>query len=338
MRKNVSGQKIGAQLVSATDGSAFTGSVTVSVTGDAGTQATGSVGSGACAHEGNGYHTYAPAQAETNYDLIAFTFTGTGAVPATVQVFTRDAATMPVNVTQWSGSAVATPSVAGVPEIDLTHVNGLAATLDSGLTAASIADAVWDELASGHTTGGTFGKAAADILDDTGTSGVKIASGTQTFNMTGSITGSLSGSVGSVSGAVGSVTGAVGSVTGNVGGNVTGSVGSLATQAKADVNAEVDTALADYDAPTNAELTTAVDALPTAAENAAALLDLTDGIETSITPRQALRAMLASVAGVLSGASEGSTEVTIKNPSGGTTRLTVTVDEDGNRSAVVTNL
>lgn len=88
MKKNVAGQKIGAQLVSATDGSAFTGSVTVYVTGDAGTQAAGSVGSGACTHEGNGYHTYAPAQAETNYDLIAFTFTGTGAVPQTVQVFT----------------------------------------------------------------------------------------------------------------------------------------------------------------------------------------------------------------------------------------------------------
>ena len=88
MRKNVAGQKIGAQMVSATDGSAFTGSVTVYVTLDAGTQATGSVGSGACTHEGNGYHTYAPAQAETNGDLVAFTFTGTGAVPATVQVFT----------------------------------------------------------------------------------------------------------------------------------------------------------------------------------------------------------------------------------------------------------
>ena len=87
MKKNVSGQKIGAQLVSATDGSAFTGSVTVSVTGDAGAQATGSVGAGACTHEGSGYHTYDPAQAETNYDLIAFTFTGTGAVPATVQIF-----------------------------------------------------------------------------------------------------------------------------------------------------------------------------------------------------------------------------------------------------------
>lgn len=88
MKKNVSGQKIGAQMVSASDGSAFTGSVTVYVTGDAGTQAAGSVGSGACTHEGNGYHTYAPAQAETNYDLVAFTFIGTGAVPATVQVFT----------------------------------------------------------------------------------------------------------------------------------------------------------------------------------------------------------------------------------------------------------
>lgn len=89
MQKNVAGQRIGAQLVSAVDGSAFTGAVTVRVTGDAGTQAVGSVGSGACAHEGNGYHTYAPAQAETNYDLIAFTFTGSGAVPATVQVYTR---------------------------------------------------------------------------------------------------------------------------------------------------------------------------------------------------------------------------------------------------------
>lgn len=88
MKKNVSGQKIGCQMVSATDGSAFTGSVTVAVTLDAGTQATGTVGSGACTHEGNGYHTYAPSQAETNGDLAAFTFTGSGAVPATVQIYT----------------------------------------------------------------------------------------------------------------------------------------------------------------------------------------------------------------------------------------------------------
>jgi hypothetical protein len=42
-------------------------------------------------------------------------------------------------------------------------------------------------------------------------------SAAQTFDLTGSITGNLSGSVGSVTGAVGSVTGAVGSVTGAVG-------------------------------------------------------------------------------------------------------------------------
>lgn len=111
MQKNVAGQKIGAQLVSASDGSAFTGAVTVSVTIDAGTQATGSVGSGACTHEGNGYHTYAPAQAETNGTLIAFTFTGPGAVPVTVQVFTTGydptLANLPANVTQVSGDSTA---------------------------------------------------------------------------------------------------------------------------------------------------------------------------------------------------------------------------------------
>jgi len=38
----------------------------------------------------------------------------------------------------------------------------------SGASAESIADAVWDEAASGHTTAGTFGKYVADILEDSG--------------------------------------------------------------------------------------------------------------------------------------------------------------------------
>jgi hypothetical protein len=87
MKKNVASQVIGAQMVAAADGSAFTSAVTVRVTGDGGTQATGSVSSGACTHEGNGFHTYVPAQAETNYDHIGFTFTGSGAIPVTVQVY-----------------------------------------------------------------------------------------------------------------------------------------------------------------------------------------------------------------------------------------------------------
>lgn len=85
MKKNVAGQTIGAQMLSDTDGSVFTGAVTVYVIGDSGSQA---LGGGVCAHEGNGYYSYAPSQAETNYDHIAFTFVGTGAITSTIQVYT----------------------------------------------------------------------------------------------------------------------------------------------------------------------------------------------------------------------------------------------------------
>jgi hypothetical protein len=89
MFKNLAGQRVGAQMITAADGTPFTGAVTVYVTGDGGAQAVGSVGAGACVHEGQGFHTYAPAQAETNYDHIAFTFIATGAINATVQTWTR---------------------------------------------------------------------------------------------------------------------------------------------------------------------------------------------------------------------------------------------------------
>lgn len=116
MRRNVAGQTIGAQMVSAINGSAFTGTVAVTVTGDSGTQG---AGAGAVTHEGNGYHSYAPSQAETNYTHVAFGFTGVSAVPATVQVYTELAA-------------------AGVGAIEWDY------TLTSSVDASPIADAnVW---------------------------------------------------------------------------------------------------------------------------------------------------------------------------------------------------
>lgn len=140
MQKNVAGQKIGAELVSASDGSAFTGSVTVYVTGDAGTQAVGSVGSGACTHEGNGYHTYAPAQAETNYTLIAFTFVGTGAIPVTIQVFTTGydptASVIPANTIQVNGTSQTAKDLGA---LDVTQINTLASH-DPGSELAAEAD------------------------------------------------------------------------------------------------------------------------------------------------------------------------------------------------------
>jgi hypothetical protein len=134
-------------------------------------------------------------------------------------------------------------------------VNALAANIITAASiatdaAAEIADAVWDEATSGHSTAGTTGKALTDagsagdpwgtalpgaygagtagkILGDnipqTGDSYARIgAAGAgltninlpdQTMDIVGNITGNLSGSVGSV--------------TGNVGGNVTGSVGTV---------------------------------------------------------------------------------------------------------------
>ncbi len=91
-----------------------------------------------------------------------------------------------------------------------------------------------------------------------------------------------------------------GNVTGNVGGNVTGSVGSLTT---------------------------------TAVDN---ILDRSAGIETSLTPRQGLRLMVAALAGKLSGAA--TTTVTIRDTTDSKNRLVATVDSAGNRSAITTDL
>jgi hypothetical protein len=83
--RNTAGQAIDVEMIT-TAGAAFTGTVTVYITGDSGTQTIGSVGGGVCTHKGNGLHQYLPSQAETAYDLIAFTFTGAGAVPQTISV------------------------------------------------------------------------------------------------------------------------------------------------------------------------------------------------------------------------------------------------------------
>lgn len=86
MRKNVASQNIAAQLNSLTTGAPVTsGTTTVYVTGDGGTQATGS---GTVTHEGNGAWNYAPTQAETNFDHIAFTFANTAAISQTLNVYT----------------------------------------------------------------------------------------------------------------------------------------------------------------------------------------------------------------------------------------------------------
>lgn len=85
MRKNVASQNVAAQMNSRSDGSPLTSSVSIFVTIDGGTQ---SAGGGTLTHKGNGHWNYAPTQAETNGNHIAFTFTHSTGVNQTVNVYT----------------------------------------------------------------------------------------------------------------------------------------------------------------------------------------------------------------------------------------------------------
>jgi hypothetical protein len=68
---------------------------------------------------------------------------------------------------------------------------------------------------------------------------------------------------------------------------------------------------------------------------AAEVWDLTDGIEASLTPRQALRIIAAALAGKLSGAA--GTTVTIRDIADTKDRIVATVDAQGNRTTVNTD-
>jgi hypothetical protein len=190
-------------------------------------------------------------------------------------------------------------------QADIDDVGVLFEVVAVTLTAAVIADAVWDEDATGHQTGGTFGQAIGDPGADTTTiyqSVVTDAAGThvaadiiaikaqtaaietdtaeigaagagltninlpnQTMDIVGSITGNLSGSVGSVTGAVGSVTGAVGSI--SAGGIVAASFAANAiTAAKLDPDVTTELQAGLATSSAVATLQTSVDDLPTNAE------------------------------------------------------------------------
>ena len=222
MKKNVSGQSIGVEAITAADGTAFTGTITVYVTGDNGTQAIGSVGSGICTHEGNGYHSYAPAQAETNYDHIAFTFIGTGAIPVTNQLFT----TFPQSVDN-----------------------------DTAITANGVAIGALNNVSTADVN------AACDtaLVDFAGPTLVEMtAAFTQIKGATWATTDTLEAIRNRGDAAWGTATGFNTVVPDNAGIAANGvAIGALNNVSTADVNAACDTALVDFAGPTLVEMTAA---------------------------------------------------------------------------------
>ena len=181
MKKNVSSQSIGAEMITAADGTAFTGAVSVFYTIDNGTQTAG--GGTAPAHEGNGYHSYTPLQAETNGDHIAFTFTGTGAIPTTVQVYTSFPQTVDNNTilatlptqTYLDGRTLAsasyfdptTDAVANVTTVaTTTNLTNLPSIPANWITAAGITASALDN--KGNWNIGKTGYTVSTVTDKTG--------------------------------------------------------------------------------------------------------------------------------------------------------------------------
>lgn len=114
-----------------------------------------------------------------------------------------------------------------------------------GPSASTIADAVWDEATSGHTTSGTFGKLAADVLEDTNE--------IQSDDIPGTLT-TITGKIDTIDGIVDNILVDT-AVIGAAGAGLTAIPWNSAWDAE--VQSECADALTAYDAPTNTEMVAA---------------------------------------------------------------------------------
>jgi hypothetical protein len=228
-------------------------------------------------------------------------------------------------------------------------------------TAAAIADAVWDEVQSGHTTTGTFGKyldaavsgvstggvSAADIADavwDEAASG-HVGAGSFGARVDAAVSSRSSHSAADVWAATTRTLSAGTNIVLAKGTGVTGFTDLDAAGVRTAVglaSANLDTQLGAIDTVVDSILDdTGTAGVVVAAGSktgyalAAAGLD-SIVVETGVNARQALSPILAAAAGVVSGAA--TTSVVIKGGNVATTRIAATVDADGNRSAVTLTL
>jgi len=85
--RGVLGNVAEAEVIDASTGAGFAGTVTVYVTLDAGTRTLGTVGGGTAIAKGGGLFQYLPTAAECDGIKCSYQFTGVGAVPANTQYF-----------------------------------------------------------------------------------------------------------------------------------------------------------------------------------------------------------------------------------------------------------
>jgi hypothetical protein len=209
----------------------------------------------------------------------------------------------------------------------------------SGLTVGAIADGVWDEVLSGHLTSGTTGAA----LNAAGSSGDPLSTtvpgaygaGTAGFLIGTYLDAAISSRL-STAGYTAPLS-AAGTRTalGMAAADLDTQIETLATaSAVSTLTTYVDTEVAAIKAKTDnlPAAPAAVSDIPTAAQNAAGLLDLADGVETGWTLRRILRLIASALFGKISGAA--TTTATFRDVNDTKNRIVATVDADGNRSAV----
>ncbi len=203
------------------------------------------------------------------------------------------------NTKAWAGTITTLSS--GVPDVNVKTIT--AAIIAAGSFASGALDAVW-----ATTTRAITDKAGFALS----TGGVQAIWDALTSALT------TAGSIGKA-------------LADNITGNAYTRLGSPAgASVSADIAAvKVDTAAVKLKTDLIPAAPAAVGDIPSAAANASALLG-TD-VETAVTLKQAMRLVLAALAGKVSGAA--TTTVTIRDVNDGKNRIIATVDADGNRTA-----
>ena len=261
---------------------------------------------------------------------------------------------IPSNVTQISGDSTAADNLesycdgtdvipANTTEVAGSSVSGVAdfrADVSGLPTSSQIADAVWDEAQSGHTTAGTFGEyldAAVSGVSTGGVSAADIADAVWDEALSGHT------SAGSAGKAMADVETDATAILTDTGTTLPAQINALndptAAAVATAVRSELTTELGRIDATVSSRAATGDAMTLTTGERdavAAALLDLANGVETGITTRQALRATLSALAGKVSGMSANAPVFRAADDS--KDRITATTDAAGNRSAITLNL
>lgn len=249
---------------------------------------------------------------------------------------------LPANVTQWLGTACATPTVAGVPEVDLTHIDGLAtssnlATLN--LKQLNISNSAGSAIVAASTGSNGHGM----TLTGNGAGDGLVATGGSSGGDGATFTGGASNGRGFVMSASG--TAPAMSITNSSSGrgvlvqSLTGlgiEIQALADSAVSLIGTGSGNFCIECSPATSATDSNLLVQATDSSGNDLVSLDGTDAIETGLTFRGLMRLLGAAIAGKLSGA-DGTT-VTIRNAvADSKVRITATVDASGNRSAVTTD-